>query len=125
MKRILLVDDDPMVLAVLRVALEDRGFIAEVAHNGRQALRAAAAFEPHAVITDVDMPRMGGRELCSELRNRYPAETLPIFVVTTNTAVEPDEWSVANLHFLEKPVSVRRLLSGLEQALDSADEVKM
>lgn len=124
MKRILLVDDEPMVLRILRVALEDRGFSVEIAHNGLQALATAADFEPHAVVTDVEMPQMDGRALCIELRQRYCAQRLPIFVITTNTAMPHGEWPLAadNLHFLEKPVSIRRLLASLEHALEDSAE---
>lgn len=119
MKRILIVDDEPMILRILRVALEDQGYEVESAHNGEQALTLMQSFNPHAVITDIDMPRMNGRQLCTKLREKYPAETLPVFVVTAKTAVEHRDWSnlIDNLHFLEKPVSIRKLSSRLELAL--------
>ena len=76
-------------------------------------------FSPDAVVTDIDMPRMNGRQLCIELRKRYPAESLPVFVVTAKTAVEHRDWSsvIDNLHFLEKPVSIRKLCTRLELAM--------
>lgn len=119
MRRVLLVDDEPMVLRIMRVALEDRGFEIQVAHNGRQALEVMETFQPNAVVTDIDMPQMNGRELCRELRNRFSAEELPVFVVTAKTAVEHRCWSelVDNLQFLEKPVSIRQLCARLELAL--------
>lgn len=120
MKRVLLVDDEPMILRIMRVALEDVGFIVQVAHNGEQALSVLETFEPDAVVTDIDMPRMNGRDLCIRLRQRFPAEVLPIFVVTAKTAVEHRIWSelIDNLHFLEKPISIRKLGSRLELALE-------
>lgn len=123
MKRILLVDDEPMVLRIMRVALEDRGFAVDVAHNGKQALAKLDTFRPDAVVTDIDMPQMNGRELCIALRERFPAEQLPVFVVTAKTAVELRAWShlVDNLQFLEKPVSIRKLCTRLELALAGSD----
>lgn len=120
MKRILLVDDEPMILKIMRVALEDSGFAVEIAHNGEQALAVLDGFRPDAVVTDIDMPRMNGRDLCINLRRQFPAEELPIFVVTAKTAVEHRIWSelIDNLHFLEKPISIRKLGSRLEMALE-------
>ncbi|MDH3588291.1 MAG: response regulator [Gammaproteobacteria bacterium] len=119
MSRILLVDDEPMILRIMRVTLEDRGFQIKIAHNGLQALELVGDFEPHAVVTDIDMPKMNGRELCQKLRERYSAEDLPLFVVTSKTAVEHRAWSeqLENLHFLEKPVSLRKLCTRLEMVL--------
>lgn len=120
MNRILLVDDEPMILRIMRVTLEDRGFTVEIAHNGLQAFELAGSFDPDAVITDIDMPKMNGRELCIKLRELYTAQRLPIFVVTSKTAVEHRTWSeqIDNLHFLEKPVSIRKLCTRLEMVLE-------
>jgi len=119
MKRILIVDDEPMILRIMRVALEDRGYVVESAENGERALEKIDSFVPDAVVTDIDMPRMNGRQLCTRLRQNFPADDLPVFVVTAKTAVEHRDWSslIDNLHFLEKPVSIRRLCAGLDLAL--------
>lgn len=119
MKRILIVDDEPMILRVLRVSLEDRGYDVMSAQNGEQALEKIETFLPDAVVTDIDMPRMTGRQLCTALRQCFSAKQLPIFVVTAKTAVEHRDWSslIENLHFLEKPVSIRRLCAALELEL--------
>ena len=126
MKRILLVDDEPMILKIMRVAMEDSGFAVEIAHNGEQALAMLDRFQPDAVVTDIDMPRMNGRDLCIRLRERFAAEELPIFVVTAKTAVEHRIWSelIDNLRFLEKPVSIRKLVSRLELALNHQPETE-
>lgn len=119
MTNILIVDDEPMILRIMRVALEDRGYTVTSAKNGEQALEIVNAMVPDAVVTDIDMPRMNGHQLCVQLRNRFAPETLPVFIVTAKTAVEHRDWSssIENLHFLEKPVSIRRLCAGLESAL--------
>lgn len=119
MARILIVDDEPMILRIMQVALEDRGYTVTSAQNGEQALAILESMVPDAVITDIDMPRMNGQQLCVTLRERFTAEQLPLFIVTAKTAVEHRDWStlIENLHFLEKPVSIRRLCTRLEMAL--------
>lgn len=123
MQKILLVDDEPMILRVLSVALTDRGFDVVVANNGQEALEAVNTLTPDAVVTDIDMPRMNGRELCVALREKFHAAELPIFVVTAKTALEHRDWSglIDNLHFLEKPVSIQMLATRLELALVQRD----
>ena len=114
-KRILLVDDEAMVLRVLRLQLEKAGYAVETANNGEQALERIRESAPDALITDIEMPKLSGEELCKALHAEYPDRGYPIFVATSLTGVRHREWSqaIANVHFLEKPLSARRLLIAL------------
>lgn len=115
MKQILLVDDEAMVRRVLRVALEKAGFAVETAANGEEALTSLRERSPDVLITDIEMPRMDGRTLCETLHAEQPERSFPVFVLTSLTGREHRAWSaeIENLHFLEKPISVRKLLSKL------------
>ena len=122
MKRILLVDDEPIVLRVMRIALEKEGYQVDVAINGEDALVKIAANCPDVLITDIEMPRMTGQELCVHIQETMPDRKFPIFVSTSLTALEHREWSrdMSNLVFLEKPISVRKLRTAIAQ-LGEAD----
>lgn len=114
-KRILMVDDQPMVLRVLRLSLEKAGYAVDTAQNGQEALMKIKAEAPDALITDIEMPVMGGRELCETLEREMPDRNFPIFLATSLTGFEHRGWSgaIKNLYFLEKPVSARKLVSKL------------
>ncbi|MFW2405992.1 MAG: response regulator [Gammaproteobacteria bacterium] len=115
-KRILLADDEPMVLRVLRLQLQNAGYAVETAPNGEEALNKILETAPDVLITDIEMPKMTGEELCKTLRDRLPERSFPIFVATSLTGLEHRRWaqSIANLHFLEKPLSARKLLAALD-----------
>lgn len=117
MKTVLLVDDEPHVIRIMRLALEKAGYRVDEAANGLQALEYIGKNRPDAMITDIDMPRMNGRELCAEMVRTFPDRTFPVFVLTARAEHEHREWSAAidNLGFMEKPVSIRRLLSTLDE----------
>ena len=117
MKQILLVDDEATVRRVLQVALEKAGFDVSTAPNGEEALSQLREGSPDVLITDIEMPRMDGRTLCETLHNEQPERSFPIFVVTSLTEREHRSWSesIDNLHFLEKPISVRKLLAKLTE----------
>jgi len=119
MKQVLLVDDEAMVRRVLQVALEKAGFAVETAANGEEALTRLRAQAPDVMITDIEMPRMDGRTLCETLHAEQPERAFPVFVVTSLTEREHRSWSsaIGNLHFLEKPVSVRKLLAKIGECL--------
>ena len=115
MKRILLVDDEPMVRRVLRLSLEKAGYAVDTASNGQEALMKIKAAAPDALITDIEMPLMDGRALCESLELDLPDRKFPIFLATSLTGIEHRGWSgvIRDLHFLEKPVSARMLITEL------------
>ena len=119
MRRILIADDEPHVIRVLQVSLERAGFEVESVADGEKALARITSEAPDALITDIQMPRMSGEELCRRLNEDYPAREYPIFVMTSRPELEHREWSrkIPDLVFLEKPISVRNLVSKLTKRL--------
>lgn len=117
MKDILLVDDEPHVIRVMRLSLERAGYTVRQAGNGEQALQEIRDTPPDMLITDIDMPRMTGKELCLTIAQEMPDRSFGIYVLTSRTAQEHREWSaqLPRLRFMEKPVSIRQLLVDLEQ----------
>jgi putative two-component system response regulator len=80
--RILVVDDDPKVRAVLeRVLLKD-GHTIETAENGHAALAAIERRPPDVILTDVTMPGMDGFELCERLKRNVVTRLIPVVMVT-------------------------------------------
>jgi CheY-like chemotaxis protein len=120
MKTALLVDDEATVRRILSLALVKAGFEVETAANGLEALERIRERHPDVLITDVEMPRMDGYTLCQTLMTEIPDRQFPIFVLTSLTARDLRKWSASidNLHFLEKPISVRKLLTLLEERLN-------
>lgn len=82
-KRILTVDDSGSVRALVSQALRDAGFAVVEAVDGTDALDKAAGVD--MIITDVNMPNMGGLELLVRLRAREDTRFLPILVLTTES----------------------------------------
>jgi len=117
MKRILIADDEPYVVRVLKLSLERAGYQVEWVNNGKLALERVHADPPDVLITDIQMPMMTGKELCARIKAELPQRDFLIFVVTSRTEVEHREWSsqMDKLMFLEKPVSMRNLLAKLDE----------
>lgn len=123
-KRVLIVDDEALVLRVLKLALERAGYEVEACPNGEAAYERILERRPDVLITDIEMPRMTGEELCKRIHEELPERKFPIFVATSVTAVEHRIWSqsIPNLRFLEKPVSASRLLEAVAQAVGDVSE---
>lgn len=116
MNKILIADDEPHVLRVLKLSLEKEGYAVETCANGKEALTRLEHEHPDILITDIQMPLMTGEELCRHIKQHMPERKFLIFVLTSRTEIEHREWSrdIDNLLFLEKPVSIRDLLEKIE-----------
>jgi DNA-binding response OmpR family regulator len=66
--RLLLVDDDEMIIELLTMRLERQGYEIRTAANGLLAYDAAVAFKPHLVVCDVVMPKVDGPTFCRRMR---------------------------------------------------------
>lgn len=84
MSRILVVEDEVSIADVIRRGLVYKGYEVDVAHNGRDALRAARDDLPDLVILDLMLPDMDGVEVCERLR---AADDVPIIMLTARDAV--------------------------------------
>lgn len=117
-RTILIVDDEPHVIRVLRLMLERSGYAVISANDGNEALARMAERRPDAMVSDIQMAGMGGRELCHTVRARYPDEPFLILVMTSMTASDERDWvrQLDNIAFLEKPLSPRQLVARLASA---------
>jgi CheY-like chemotaxis protein len=115
-KTILLVDDEPHVIRILRLALEKDNYRVLTAYNGELALKVLEENVPDVIISDIDMPRMNGKELCQQIIEKYPNRKFLIIVLTSRAERDHREWAskIPNLRFLEKPVSFSHLKLILE-----------
>ena len=81
-KTVLVVDDSMLIRHSVCRFLEERGFIVEAASNGMEALKVLEHFVPDLIITDLSMPRMGGVELVSVVRQRAAFAQTPILILS-------------------------------------------
>jgi len=114
-KRILVADDEPHLTRVIEIFLRREGYVVDVVHDGREALDYILRRPPDALVTDINMPRMTGKELCLELEQQLPQREFRIIVLSSMTDREHRDWStrMRNTVFMEKPVSMRLLVSML------------
>lgn len=117
MARVLLIDDDPSLLAVLAIALQDAGHHVLEASDGRAGLVRIAADKPDLVVSDVNMPHVDGFTLCRKVRE--VGNLVPI-VILTSRADEVDEALGLELgadDYVAKPFSTRVLLARIAALL--------
>ena len=114
-KCILVADDELHMIRVVKLFLERAGYKVDTASNGQEALDSILLDPPDVLLTDINMPRMNGQQLCMELQKQLPERKFPIFVMTSMTDRENRDWTekIPNTALLEKPVSMRVLIADL------------
>src|SRR5512134_4137617 len=110
--RILVVEDVPLGLAVLRMRLEAEGFQVITARDGVEALDQARDGHPDLMLLDLMLPRLSGERVCQELRADPRTATLPIVVVSARVqeAERLRALAAGADAFIAKPYETGRLL---------------
>lgn len=117
--RILIVEDEPSQVELLRYNLESEGYRTTVATDGAEALLRIEEEVPDLVILDWMLPKVSGIEVCRQLRRRENTRELPILMVTAR-GEEPDRthgFDTGADDYLVKPYSPMELLARVRAIL--------
>jgi len=118
--RILVVDDDRKITALLRRALSYEGYLVDLASDGKAGLLSARDYSPDLVILDVMLPTLDGLEVCRRLRSD---STVPILMLTARDEVK-DRVTGLNVgadDYLVKPFALEELIARVQALLRRYD----
>ncbi len=117
--RVLVVDDDPVILELLRINFEIEGYEVLAATDGEQGLAKARDEEPDVVLCDIMMPRLDGIELVTRLRGDPRTAHFPIVLLSAKAQkVEVDRGlSVGADDYVTKPFDPLELLDRVNAVL--------
>ncbi len=113
---ILIVDDEPQIRRVMRTTLSSNGYAIIEARSGEEALEIMRKERPELVLLDVNMPGMGGLEVCREIRDQ--SDVAIIMLTVRNT--EHDKVLALDAgadDYVVKPFSIEELLARIRAAL--------
>jgi len=106
--RLLIVDDEPGIVDVLKCALDDRGYQTETACNGAEALKQIASQKFDLIISDLCMPEMSGEKLFAAISEQHPHMRQRIIFVTGDTVSPASRQFLdgSGARWLSKPFSI-------------------
>jgi CheY-like chemotaxis protein len=122
-KKILLVDDDPLVLGSLAAALKASGYEVWATDATERALELVEEVGPDVVVTDYRMPGMDGVSLLERLRERSPAILKVVYSATAPPQAHAPEW-MAEVYWVAKSAGHRALLGRLQDLLEGEVEAR-
>ncbi len=114
--RILVVDDEPQIRRIMRVALTGAGYEVDDAKTGEEALNKVREFRPDLVLLDINMPGMGGLAACKAIRADTHVAIIMLTVHNTESA-KVEALDAGADDFVTKPFSTPELLARIRAAL--------
>jgi DNA-binding response OmpR family regulator len=112
---VLVVEDDMALRALLRTALQSAGYAVVAVEDGLAALQRIECDAPHAIVLDMALPRLSGRDVHREMAARADTSHIPIVVVSGADVSDLDPAEFSSV--LRKPVDPDTVVSAVEQGL--------
>ena len=118
-KKILIVDDNPDLISILRVQLEHRGYDTVQATNGIQAVDIATAQLPDLIVMDIMMPQMNGLQAARLIRDNPKTRSIPLLASTAKMSHADMQECLENgfNDHIAKPFTYEQLLPHIEKHL--------
>ena len=119
-EKILIVDDDEDVLLIVQTILDNAGYTAILARNGREGVEKAIESKPDLILLDVMMPELSGWEVCTTLKSAPETRPIPIAMLTVKSEIRDliTGMQVGADDYITKPFTRKKLLSTVRRLLD-------
>lgn len=119
MSHILVVDDSPTELHVIKGMLEKNGFQVSTAQSGEEGVDIAKKVKPDLVLMDVVMPGLNGFQATRQLANDSVTSAIPVIIVTTKDQETDKVWAMRQgaKDYIVKPVKEKDLLDRIKSLL--------
>jgi len=117
--KILVIDDEPLVVEVLKIRLEMNNYEVIIARDGVDGLERAMREKPDLIILDIVMPGLDGYQICRKLKEDRKTKTIPVIMLTAlgQSAGRKKGYSSGAYDYIFKPFDDEELLNSIERAL--------
>jgi DNA-binding response OmpR family regulator len=117
--RILVIEDDPVIMQLIARTLQHSGYEVVTAMDGSEGLRKVKETAPHLVVLDITMPGLNGYQVCHHLRSQQETATLPIIMVTAMSRPSDQRrgFETGADDYLAKPFVLSELLTKVQSLL--------
>ncbi len=116
---IMVVDDEPELIDILRLMLERKGYSVSCAYNGPQLLAGLEEQKPDLILLDVMMPEMDGLEVLTRLKGNPDTVSIPVIMLTALDRYEDRlrGYKLGADHYISKPYTMTQLTEGINRLL--------
>ena len=120
-KNILIIDDNPDTLEILRLVFQGEGYTVETASDGETGLEKAMEGKAGIVLLDMMLPKMNGIELCRRLKEDEATRRVPIIIITAKSDFEARQGAIASGAdaYLLKPFDPIEMVERVKKMLEN------
>lgn len=116
-KKILIVDDEPAIVGILKTRLTAAGFDTCTASDGLEALEKVKSEQPDLIVMDVLMPRLTGFEAMKKIRENPESRRIPALIISAKGSMKDYFADITGVEFIPKPYDPKELVSRIESLL--------
>jgi DNA-binding response OmpR family regulator len=109
MERILIVDDEIEICNALKEYLSIKGYTVETAQDGTRALEKIKDFNPHIVLLDIIMPKIGGIDLLLKIKKINPKTGVVMITAVTDESIGRKAMALGAYDYITKPLDLKHL----------------
>ncbi|MEO5647977.1 MAG: response regulator [Chitinophagaceae bacterium] len=117
MLKVLVVDDDPDILAVMQLLLKMKGFEVEVTMKGEETFEKVDVFKPNLILLDVLLSGSDGRIICKQLKSQEDTSHIPIIMFSAHPSAVETIRDYGADDFIAKPFDVNELINKVNNQL--------
>ncbi len=121
-KKILIVDDEPVIVEISKRKLQSQGYEVLTAHNGEEALQALIGFLPDLILLDIQMPKMNGYTFMMEKAKNPDWINIPVIVLTAYNEMEPIFRRHRIKAYLLKPLQLQDMLTKVAEVIGPGEK---
>lgn len=118
--KILIVDDDLDILAVMQLLFKTRGYDVVTISRGEEVFDRIKTFHPNLILLDVLISGNDGRDICRRLKSQSSTKTIPVVMFSANPKAAETIQEYGADDFIHKPFEVTELLQTLNKHLDKS-----
>ena len=117
-KKILVVDDDPSIVKLVKSILEHEGFEISTASDGLDAMVQVKEVKPDLIVLDIMMPELNGYDVCHKIKFDSPYKDIPILLLTSrDQEIDPRIGKMMGIEYLQKPLQREAFLALVKKSL--------
>lgn len=122
-RTIMVVDDDPDIMNLVKKIIERRGYMAECVSSGEEVFRRLEEQKPDLILLDVVLPQMDGLEVLTRLKSQPGTSSIPVILLTGNSRYSDvlTGYQMGSDYYISKPFTSTQLISGISLVLGEED----
>ncbi len=118
-RTIMVVDDNADIVTIIKTILEDKGYALQFAHNGQEVFNLLGEQKPDLIILDILMPKIGGLEVLTRLKEDPDTASIPVILLTSKVEYKDvlEGYKKGAAYYITKPFTKHQLLHDIDSIL--------